>query len=182
MRTKLLKVAALSALLTVTAMASAALKTVGGSSVQFLAIGPAGLKINGHSSDLRGSEADGKLTMVAKLTDLKTGIGLRDKHLRGYLNTNKHSEARLVVAKSDLKMPADKQTITGRAAGRLTLHGVTKPIKFDYRAKRTGSDYHVQGMTEIDIRDYQVEVPCYLGVCVEPQVKIKVKFKLRDGS
>jgi polyisoprenoid-binding protein YceI len=60
------------------------------------------------------------------------------------------------------------------------MHGVTKPVDFKYTAKRTGSDYHIQGLTEVDIRDFKVEVPCYLGVCVEPQIKIKVKLKLRD--
>jgi len=58
------------------------------------------------------------------------------------------------------------------------MHGVTRPVRFRYRALRTGSDYHVQGLTQVDIRDFNVKVPCYLGVCVHPTVK--VKFELRE--
>lgn len=161
-------------------VASAKLESIGSKDVRFLAVGPAGMKINGKSDELGAEEKDGKLVITAPLTDLKTGIGLRDKHLRGYLETDKHPNATLTVEKSKLKMPEDNKTVRGSATGRFSMHGVTKPVVFTYKAKRTGSDYHVQGLTEIDIRDFQVEVPCYLGVCVRPDVKIKVKFKLRD--
>ena len=158
----------------------AGLSTVGGSDVQFLALGPAGMKINGNSSELAADEKDGKLTLTAPLTNLKTGIGLRDKHLRGYLHTDSHPKATLIVDRSKLKAPAEGQTSEGTATGDFTLNGVTKPLKFKYKAKRTGSDYHVQGMSEVNIKNYGIEQPCYLGVCVDPTVKLKVAFKLRD--
>jgi polyisoprenoid-binding protein YceI len=175
-----LRLAAAAAALSFALAASADLASIGGADVQFRAIGPAGMKIDGTSEKLSASEADGKLKIVAPLTNLKTGIGLRDKHLRGYLKTDKHPEATLVVERSKLKVPGDNQTVTGKARGDFTLNGVTKPIDFRYQAKRTGSDYHVQGLAKIDIRDFKVEVPCYLRVCVEPEVSISVKFKLRD--
>ena len=171
---------AVAALLTVSLAASAKLTSVGQSDIKFLAVGPAGMKINGKSDDLAVEEKDGKLVFTAALTDLKTGIGLRDKHLRGYLKTDQHPNAKLVVDKGKLKTPDEGKTNNGNAAGQFTLNGVTKPVKFSYRARRNGNDYDVQGLTQIDIRDFKVEVPCYLGVCVEPTVKIKVKFKLRD--
>ncbi len=66
----------------------------------------------------------------------------------------------------------------------LTLNCVTKSQTFKYKAKRTGSDYHVQALFSgpVDITKHNVEVPCYLGVCVEKDVKVKAKFKLRDGK
>lgn len=82
------------------------------------------------------------------------------------------------MERSKLKIPADKQTVTASAVGQFTMHGVTRPVRFRYRALRTGSDYHVQGLTQVDIRDFNVKVPCYLGVCVHPTVK--VKFELRE--
>lgn len=168
------------AALCVAAGASAKFVSVGDEDVRFLAIGPAGMKINGKASDLKAKESDGKIEIRVPVNDLETGIGLRDKHLKGYLKASAHPEAILVVERSKLKMPEDKKTVTGSAKGKLTLKGVTKPMSFDYKAKRTGSDYHVQGKATIDIRDHEIEVPCYLGVCVDPEVKIKVKFKLRD--
>ncbi|HMJ16229.1 MAG TPA: YceI family protein [Polyangiaceae bacterium] len=168
------------ALLSVPFAADAKLTRVGAPSIQFLAVGPAGMKINGTSSELSADESEGKLTVTVPLTNLKTGIGLRDNHLRGYLNTKQHPNAKLVVERSKLKLPEDGKTTDGSATGDFTLNGQTKPLKFRYRAKRTGSDFHVQGMADVNIEHYGIEQPCYLGVCVEPTIKLKVAFKLRD--
>jgi polyisoprenoid-binding protein YceI len=168
------------ATITVSLIASAKLKSISDQDVRFHAVGPGGLNINGSSGELSVDERDGRIVATAPLTNLKTGIALRDKHLRGYLATDKHPNATLTIEKSKLKLPDDNASVQSTAVGQLTLHGVTKPLKFSYKAKRTGSDYHVQGLTEIDIRDYNVEVPCYLRVCVKPDVKIKVGFKLRE--
>lgn len=175
-RTLLTGVAALS----ISLAASAALEDAGDVDVRFLAVGPAGMKINGEASDLSAKETDGKLTIKVPVTNLKTGIGLRDKHLKKYLEVSKHPNATLEIERSKLKLPEDGKSVRATATGSFTLHGVTKPLKFQYKAHRTGSDYHVQGLATVDIRDHDVEVPCYLGVCVEPEVKLKVKFKLRD--
>src|SRR5262245_19436979 len=53
----------------------AELKTIGDADVKFFAVGPAGLKINGTSASLSGSEQGQRLTLTAGLTNLKTGIG-----------------------------------------------------------------------------------------------------------
>jgi polyisoprenoid-binding protein YceI len=161
-------------------LAAASLVDAGDGHFGFLATGPAGLKINGSTSEFKANEAGGTLTISVPLGNLKTGIGLRDKHLRGYLDTAHHPKAKLKVERSKLTFPGDNQTKTASAVGQLTLRGVTRNFPFSYKVKRTGIDYHVQGLGSLDIRDYGIAVPCYLGVCVEPQVKLKVRFKLRD--
>jgi hypothetical protein len=173
-------VAIAGAIVTIPLVASGKLESAGDVDMRALAVGPAGMKIHCKWSDLKADERDGKLVLTSKLTGIETGIGLRDKHLRGYLKTDKHPNAVLTVDKSQLKLPENDKTAQGSATGQLTLRGVTKPLKFNYRANRTGSDYHVQGLADLDIRHHDIEVPCYLGVCVEPVVKLKVKFKLRD--
>lgn len=148
--------------------------------VKFLAVGPAGLKINGTGSDVNVDEQDGKYVLTTSLKDLKTGIGLRDQHLKKYIASDKHPQAKLVVAKDQIKLPEDNKESTGSAKGQLTLHGVTKPVAFNYKIKRTGSDYHVQAMFDVDITKHDIEKPCYLGVCVDQNVKVKVRLKVRD--
>ncbi len=179
-RRSVLAVAALAAASTLAGGAAARLVSIGTPAVSFQAIGPAGMKIDGTASQLTAAERDGKVVVTVPLTNLKTGISLRDKHLRGYLDTAHHPDATLSVERSKLKLPDDNQTVTASATGAFTLHGVTKPLAFTYRAKRTGSDYHVQALATVDIRRFGVEVPCYLGVCVKPDVKLKLHFKLRD--
>ncbi len=164
----------------VAADASARFVDAGDTRVRFNAKGPAGLKIKGKGSTLHAEEKDGKLRVEVSLTNLETGMALRDKHLRKYLQTDKFPDATLVVARSALKLPDDNQKVDTTGTGQFTLHGVTKTVTFKYKARRTGSDYHVSGKLEVNILDYGIEKPCYLGVCVDPTVKIRVKFKLRD--
>ncbi len=166
--------------LTLSVAASAALVDAGDEDVRFLATAPGGMKIAGTANDLKATESDGKIKLVVPAGSLKTGIGKRDAHTLKAIDSDTYKDIVLVVERSKLKFPEDGQTKSGVATGSFTLHGVTKPLKFNYRAKRTGSDYHVQALAQIDMRDYKVEPPCLLKVCVEPEVKLKVAFKLRD--
>ena len=166
--------------LTIAAVAHASLQQIGNADVSFQAAGPGGLKINGSCSGFTAKEAGGTLTMKVNLSSIKTGIGLRDKHTKKALNTEKHGDAVMTVKRSDLQMPEDKKTKEGSAPAQLTINGKTKKATIKYQAKRTGSDYHVQGLTTIDYTQW-IEEQCYLGVCVDKDVKIKAKFKLRDN-
>lgn len=167
--------------LSIALVAHAKLSGIGESGVAFRAIGPAGLKIDGSIPDgLKASEAGGKVKLEAKLTNIKTGIGLRDKHTKKAINADRHSTASMVVERSALKFPDDKKSVKSGAKGKMTINGVTKPVSFKYEAKRTGSDYHVRGGTEIKYTDFGIEEQCYLGVCVDPKVEIKVHFKVRE--
>jgi polyisoprenoid-binding protein YceI len=158
--------------------AAAALHTVGTSSVKFEAVGPAGLKINGESAGVKTVDEAGKVKITAPTTGFHTGIGLRDKHLREYLESEKHSEAVLVVDRSKITLPASGKA-DGTVMGTLTLHGVTKPAKVTYHIVRDASDYRVEGETEVNILDYQIKKPCYLGVCVGDVVKIRADFTVQ---
>ncbi len=145
-----------------------------------LAIGPAGMKINCKWSDLKAEERGEKIVLTSKLTNIKTGVGLRDNHLRKYFNTDRHPNATLTVDKSKIKLPEKGKTTRGSATGQLTLNGVTAPFTFTYKVKGNGGSYQAQALGDLDIRKHKVEVPCYLGVCVEPTVKLKVKFAVSD--
>jgi polyisoprenoid-binding protein YceI len=60
--------------------------------------------------------------------------------------------------------------------GQFTLHGVTKPAKVSYRVTRKGESYAVQGDFTVDLQNFQIKKPCYLGVCVENEVKVSAEF------
>jgi polyisoprenoid-binding protein YceI len=155
--------------------ASTPLTAVGDTNVKFEAIGPGGLKINGASGGIKVSEQDGKVKIIAPTTQFQTGIGLRDRHLRDHLEAEKHPEATLVVERSAVKLP-DSGTSSGVVTGQFTLHGVTKPAKVAYHVTRKGDDYAVQGDFTVDIQEFQIKKPCYLGVCVQNEVKVSAEF------
>lgn len=167
--------------LTLALAAHAKFVAAGDVEVKFQAKGPAGLKIDGEGTSLDAREEDGNVIFTASLENLKTGIGKRDEHLKEALGVNKgHKQARLTVPRSAVKLPEDNKTVEGKTTAKFFLHGKERNVPVEYKVKRTGSDYHVQGRTSINIEEYGIEKPCYLGVCVDPNVRIRVKIKLRD--
>ena len=165
--------------LTIAAIAHAKLGSIGAADIKFLAKGPGGLSINGSTTGFEAKEDGGTLTLSANLSNIKTGIGMRDKHTKKALKTDSHGKAIMKVKRSDLKMPDNNKVSQGTAKADLTIAGKTQKVDIKYQAKRTGSDYHVQGATTIDYTKF-IEEQCYLGVCVDHEVKIKANFKLRE--
>lgn len=169
------------AVLFVAATASAALGQASNAAVSFLASGPGGLKIEGKTSELQVIEEGGKVRFVVPLGRLDTGIEIRNKHMREkYLEVPKFPNAELVVDRASLKFPADGQESTGQANGTMTIHGVSKPVAVNYRAKRSGNSYDLSGTLKINIKEYGVDVPSYLGVTVKPDVDLSISARVQD--
>lgn len=169
--------------LTVASLAWASLSNGSGNGrVRFRVKGPAGMIINGRGQTVKVSESGGTIKAVSRVSNLKTGISLRDDHLKDYIKAKDHPDAILTVERSALKFPEAGKRSKGTATGKLTLAGTTKDVTFEYKAKanKKGDAYKVAGDFEINIEDFGIEQPCYLGVCVEKTVKINVKFKAKD--
>lgn len=167
--------------LTVALAASAdTYSVVGKPDLAFTAIGPGGLKINGSTDTLQAFEDGGKLIFKARLSNIKTGIGLRDKHTKRYLGTDQWPDASLTLDKKAVKIPADGKKAQGSAVGKFRLHGVTRDTKVSYVLERHGSQFTVSGRFNVNIENHKIEQPCYLGVCVDPNVKVNAKFKINE--
>ena len=143
--------------------------------VSFLAVGPAGLKINGVSTSLETKEEGEFVVFRVPLDTLETGISLRDRHMKEkYLETQKFSHAELKVSKALLK--AGRQQ---KGTGTFTVHGVSKPIDFVYDVTADANGLSVQGTFDINIKQFGIEVPSYLGVTVKPDVKVAANFVVK---
>src|SRR5262249_36771947 len=115
------------------------------------------------------------------LASMKTGISIRDKHMHEkYLQTPNYPTAELNVPRSALKIPADGANSSGDAAGTLALHGKSKPINFHYTGTREGSKLKVKGTMHLNMNDFGIEVPVYLGVTVKPDVDVAAQFDVSD--
>ncbi len=94
--------------------ADAKLAASGLASVSFAATGPAGMRIVGSSSDLSVSDDAQNITVTVPLGNLKTGVDLRDQHMRDkYLEVPKYPNAELVVAKSAIRDPRARRRLVG---------------------------------------------------------------------
>ena len=172
---------ALFAALTFSLVAAAKLNKTGGATAGFHASGPAGMSIDGRTSDVSVGDDGSSVTVVVKLASLDTGMGLRDKHTKEYLEVDTHPTAELKVARSALKFPAAGAESSGDAKGSLKIHGQTKDVTFHYSAKLDGDTYTVKGSAGVNINDFGIKTPSYLGVSVKPDITLNVNFSAKDN-
>ena len=160
--------------------ADAQLTRSGSPDLSFVAKGTAGLTITGKTSELSVTDNSRSVVVKVPLDGLATGISLRDKHMKDYLEASKYPAAELEVVRSSIKFPGPGQEASADADGTLKLHGVSRPVKVHYRAKRNGDTYAVNGSLHVNMNDYEIKVPSYLGITVKPDVDVSVRFDAVD--
>jgi polyisoprenoid-binding protein YceI len=162
-----------------TDVALGALSAPSGAKVGFQASGPAGMKIEGTTSDLNVTDDGATLTIDVPLANLSTGIALRDHHMREkYLEVGKFPSATLEVPRSALKVPAQGAGVELDVPGTLHLHGQRRAVTVHYDAKGDGSGLAAHGRFHVNMNDYGITVPTYLGVTVKPDVDVVATFRV----
>jgi polyisoprenoid-binding protein YceI len=147
--------------------------------VTFTCTGPGGLHVQGKGSELQVAEKDGALVLTVPLAHVTTGIGLRDTHMREkYLEADKYPNAELAVPRAGLKFPSDGESVDATAPGTMNIHGTSKPVTFHYKAVRHGATYEVSGDVHLNMNDYGITTPSYLGITVKPPVDVTASFHL----
>jgi len=143
--------------------------------------GTAGLHIQGTTHDFEVLAEDESLVFQVALSHLDTGIGLRNRHLRDHLDVEHFPRAEIRVPRRAVVFPASGKSSEADAQGTLTLHGVSRPCSVHYRAEQgLLGEIRVRGTTRIDMRDFGIEAPSYLGIRVEPTVAVQIDFSVRD--
>lgn len=157
----------------------------GKGSVTFQAVGkPSAIKINGTGEATKGNLALGADKKVAgvltfDLKSLTTGIDMRDHHMKEkYLEVEKFPTAQLTI--KDLAVPDSLLNSTAAEAkdlaftGKLKLKGVEKDVKGVAQIKRDGANLQLTANFSIQIEDFGIDIPKYLGITVANEVKIEV--------
>jgi polyisoprenoid-binding protein YceI len=147
--------------------------------VTFRAMGPAGMAIEGTTSAVDVQEPGSDVVIDVPLSNLRTGIELRDRHMRDkYLEVARFPKASLRVPRNALTLPDAGKTVEATVPGSLTLHGQTKPVTVNYRIHAEGAKLAVHGTIHFDMRAFGIAVPTYLGVTVKPDVDVVTDFRL----
>lgn len=166
------------------------------SQVEFLAVGtPSALKIRGKLAEpekaLKGKiQLKGDTLSVdaeADVAKFDTGIELRNQHMKEkYLETAKFPTAKVVIPA--LKLTGGLPTSDGEAKevpfeGKLTLHGVEKPIVGKADVSRRGGDLKMKFDFTFKVQDFGVETPSFMGISVTKDVgvTVDVESKLAAG-
>lgn len=116
--------------------------------------------------------------VVVDLKTLDTGIGLRNTHMRdNYLEVGRgdgfdRAVLSEIVLKGEAAAAAGATTFTAT----LLVHGTRKPVSGQVRIARTGADVRVDASFPVNLPDFGIPEPRYLGVGVKDQVQVKVRF------
>ncbi|MDP8998506.1 MAG: YceI family protein [Myxococcota bacterium] len=150
--------------------------------VAFVASGPAGMKIEGATSDLQVADKVDDIVITVPLANLTTGIGLRDKHMKEkYLEVQKYPLATLRVVRNSLKLPSADDKIETDVPSTINIHGQVRPATVHYEVKRDGTTLVARGRLHINITDFGITVPSYLGVTVKPDIDVTANFRVAGG-
>jgi polyisoprenoid-binding protein YceI len=169
-------------LMAASASADATLSSPTDSKITFDAAGPAGLKIEGTTSDLNVAEDSGNVVITVPLANLTTGISLRDHHMKEkYLEVPKFPAATLTVPRAALKFPNPGEKAEGDVQATISLHGQSRPLVVHYDAQDAGSALAAHGTFRINMNDFGITVPVYLGVTVKPDVDVSASFRVSKG-
>jgi len=151
--------------------------------VEFKAKGwPSLLKINGKGEGFSGTlkekgtgASKRKLSgeLFFELKTLKTGIDLRDKHLKEkYLKVSEHPKAVLYV--KDLILPAKGKF---KFKANLKLKNVVRPVMIVAKLVPKKTHSNLTAQFKIKLSDFKVEIPSFKGVTVAEEVEVKVSAK-----
>jgi polyisoprenoid-binding protein YceI len=160
--------------------------------------------IEGKTSEIKGyvsvdpsevtSGAEAKLAVT--LESLKTGIDMRDKHMReNHLETEKYPEAVFILnkvtgANGDL---ADGQSKQLTLEGDFTIHGITRTITLDATVTFTtesentntelpGDILHIVTQFEVALADYEIKRPKFLFLKLSEKQTVEIDFFASTGS
>lgn len=143
----------------------------------------------GGSFDAKTAALSGSLTSAGRptldgslavdLRTLDTGISLRNDHLREkYLEVDKGAGYdKAVLSEIELKgLNVDAPEGKGSFTGALTLHGVKKMVSGPVEVRKSGPALRVRASFPVNLPDYSIPEPRYLGVGVKNMVQVDVTF------
>ena len=132
------------------------------------------ITIKGKGTGVTGGLVEDQGTVTGQLTfdltTLKTGISLRDDHMKNnYLEVKEHPTAELKLDK--LAIPKD---LSGdvELTGTLKLHGVEKPIKGTAVLSKEDGSIKVDANFIVMLSDFKIAIPSYKGITVAEKVTI----------
>jgi len=103
----------------------------------------------------------------------------RDFFIRSiYLKTDRYPNAEFDADSAAIPVGAESGPTALVASGRLTVHGVTKPVTAHLQVQLGGSNVMVAGSITVDMRDFGIEVPAISFTTAEPTVVIEFQLAL----
>ena len=134
-------------------------------------------KFKGEAGELQSKlERTGASLKHVELTipvqSLKTGMDLRDRHMRERIFTTTDGKTPDIVFKADSADCTSACSVTGT----LTIRGQTRPQLIQLTLK---DPTHVEGTAKVELSKFGIEAPSQAGVKVADGVDIKFNVELK---
>lgn len=116
--------------------------------------------------------------VTVDLTSITTNESRRDGKVQQALQTDTFPSATFELA-APVAFDAKATTVKVSAAGKLTIHGVTKDVTVPLEAQKVGSTLVVVGSTKVKLSDFGVEAPkapIVLSVNDTATIELKLLF------
>ena len=95
-----------------------------------------------------------------------------------YLETDRYPNAEFTAASVAIPPGIESSPVSVTVAGTLKVHGVTKAVTAQLQAQRTVTGIEIAGSINVDMRDFNVEVPSISFTRAEPGVVIEYHLLL----
>ena len=124
-----------------------------------------------------------RIEATVPVATLRTGIKLRDEHMRKYIFETRDGQA------PDLRFSADRAqcsqapnagTYTCPTSGILFIRGTARPLQLELRVSRNGDGFKVTSDTSVTLSSYGIERPSQFGVTTEDTVRIHVELTAKS--
>jgi polyisoprenoid-binding protein YceI len=136
----------------------------------------------GGGFDARTENIDGALMLAESgqgagriavdLATLRTGIALRDRHLRhNYLEIGRGPAFRHAVIE-DIRLDRSANAFSGL----LSLHGRQRLVTGQVTLRETGQAIRVEAVFTLKLPEFEIAPPRYLGVGIDDEVTVHVAF------
>jgi len=144
-----------------------------------------GMNVSGDSSGYQVSD----VTITVGLADLQSkdqvagrDVSQRDGVVARQLNVQQFPTAIFTVVSASVPAGITSEQVDVTAAGKLTIHGVTKDVTVNAKAQLVGDKVEIAGSTSIDMNDYGVSPPQVPFVTVDSTTTLELDIFMTKTS
>jgi polyisoprenoid-binding protein YceI len=126
-----------------------------------------------------------KLEAAVPVASLKTGIRLRDEHMRKYIFQTPDGQVpdvRFTAEAVDCPRAESSNVYTCPLSGSLTVRGTSRPFAITLKATRHADSFRVAGDAKLALSAYEIERPSQFGVRTDDEVRIHLEFSVRKRA
>ena len=135
------------------------------------------LRDAGAALDLEHIEA------IVPVASLRTGIKLRDEHMRKYIFETADGEqpdVQFSAKHAQCSQTPNTGVYTCLTSGVLSIRGTARPIQLELKVSKNGDGFKVTADTMVTLSSYGIERPSQFGVKTEDTVRIHVDLNARS--